>query len=327
VILYFAGNLQTETLELIARKAMNSVVGVPTLRANNFLFSFADPGAQTNAKHFCVQPQRRIFVDSGAYTAWSKNKIIKLDEYIAFCKDIMSMAKCPVVFAALDVIPGKKSDVRKPTEIEKEKACVAGWENYQQMKRQGIPCLMTYHQGEHVRWLARIADESDYFAVSPRKNGVSSEQKMAWLRKTFEYIYGDNPRLEQRKKIHGLGVCGRKFMKEIPFYSVDSTAWLVSMKTSQYRMPGGKYVKLQDMEERARQQKVDPRPLRQLMGISLYGEKPDPEGNSGPYFLATIAMSHELEIQYRVTEHWRDRGIVWDDQHDIAPVRDSRVLI
>jgi hypothetical protein len=65
VILYFAGNLQTETLELIARKAMNPIVGGPMMRANNFLFSFADPGAQKNAKHFCVQPERRIFVDSG----------------------------------------------------------------------------------------------------------------------------------------------------------------------------------------------------------------------------------------------------------------------
>jgi len=109
-------------------------------------------------------------------------------------------------------------------------------------------------------------------------------------------------------------------MKEFPFYSVDSTAWLISMKTSQYRMPGGKYVKLQDMEEWARQRKLDPKPLRQYLGIGLYGEKPDPEGNSGPYFLATIAMSQELEMQYRVTEHWRSKGVRWAEQDDIAPL-------
>src|SRR5208283_1592684 len=211
-------------------------------------------------------PQRRIFVDSGAYSTWSKNKIINVDKYIAFCKDVLSKAKCPVVFASLDVIPGKKSDVRKPTEGEKERACLEGWENYQEMKRQGIPCLMTYHQGEHIRWLSRIADESDYFALSPRKAGKSTDQKAAWLRTSFEYIYGNDARLSTRKKIHGLGVSSREFMKEFPFYSVDSTAWLISMRTSQYRMPDGKYKKLQDMEEKARQQNVDPRPLRQLMG-------------------------------------------------------------
>src|SRR5437016_13770095 len=67
VFLYIAGNLQVEMLEKIADRA----------GANHFLCSFADPSARKAAKYFCVQPHRRVFVDSGAYSAWTKGKPIK----------------------------------------------------------------------------------------------------------------------------------------------------------------------------------------------------------------------------------------------------------
>src|SRR5205807_768623 len=122
--LYIAGNLQADMLEKIANRA----------GANHFLCAFSAAGARQNAKYFCTQTHRRVFVDSGAYSAWTKGKPIKLGEYIAFCKQIMDMAKCPVVFAALDVIPGVKG--REPTRLEIQKACDEGWENYQAMKRE-----------------------------------------------------------------------------------------------------------------------------------------------------------------------------------------------
>ncbi len=78
-------------------------------KSPNFLFTFAHGDARKCAEHFCEQPDRRLLIDSGAFTDWSKGKFdpktngIRLGKYIAFCKEIQRRAKCPVKFIALDI--------------------------------------------------------------------------------------------------------------------------------------------------------------------------------------------------------------------------------
>lgn len=308
MFLYIAGNLQVEMLEKIADRA----------GANHFLCSFADAGARKAAEHFCRQAHRRVLVDSGAYSAWTKGKAINLGEYMAFCERVMRIAKCPVTFAALDVIPGAKG--REATQPEIQKACDEGWENYQEMKRKGIPALMTFHQFEHVRQLKRIADDSDYFAVSPRKD-EDRESRLAWLEQVFDYIQGKD-KLTIKKKIHGLGVASVDWMERLPFYSVDNTVWLVAGLAHSFRFPSRRvvsWVTLEDMKRRARADRVPTWPLRKLLGFGEPGEKPDPDARSGVYWLENVAIMEDVETQRRVTELWRSKGISWADQNHIKP--------
>jgi hypothetical protein len=333
MILYIAGNLQVEMLELISRKI---IVGTNSgfVGAENFLCSFADRSAQETARHFCVQPQRRIFIDSGAYSAWKNAKKerhgkkrdghgkINLSDYIAFCKEVDGIARCPVVYAALDIIP------QNLTDSEIQRACDEGWDNYQTMKQEGIsPCLMTYHQFEHKRQLTRIMDDSDYFAVSPRKRDVSTETKLKWLRQVFRecgYLEGmDKPRIN--KKIHGLGVSSVDWMEQFPFFSVDNTAWLPASKAHLRRQPTRltKHWSLDDWFRVMRvEESIAPdlmkEDIRRGLGYASPGDKPDPDANTGVYFLVTLAMWRDVETQHRVTELWRSKGVDWDVQKDIA---------
>jgi len=275
VILYLSGSTTPTRLEHIANKA----------GANHFLFTFAHQDAQDCAKHFCLQPDRRTFIDSGAYSVWSNGGNVDLAAYIAFCKEIMGMAECPVVFAALDVIAGKKADDELPTEGEIEKACAEGWNNYQTMKQQGIPCLATYHQFDDLRWLKRIADDSDYFAVGPRKRGVSAIHRFKWLQEVFRY-FGSS------KKIHGFGVSTVDWMKEFPFFSVDSTAWLQSARAHlHFRSRGGRPLgwTLEQWKKLARKYGMPTRYLKKSLGYGTRGKKPDPNG-PGSYWLMFVAM-------------------------------------
>ena len=306
MIVYLAGNLKNEQYERIANKA----------GANHFLCSFANKGAQKNAKYFCQQPHRRIFVDSGAFSAWKKGRKIKLGDYIVFCKQVASMAKCPVVFAALDVIPGKKED-RNPTQAEIQMACDEGWQNYQAMKQEGIsPCLMTYHQLEHRRQLTRIADDSDYFAVSPRKN-LPPRERLHWLESVFAC-------LGRTKRIHGLGVSSVDWMERFPFFSVDNTGWLPSVRANLRRLEtrtGPRNMSLGDWKKKLAGRKgIYTRYLRKMLDYSLPGEKPDPKANRGIYFRALVAIKCDVETQSRVTELWRSKGVDWEEQRDIKPL-------
>jgi len=311
VIYYLAGSPDVKHLERAANKA----------HANNFLFTFAQPGARKCAEHFCIQPQRRLFIDSGAFSVWNNGEKVDLGEYIAFCKAIMSRAKCQLVFAALDVIPGHKGG-EKLTANDVAKACDEGWENYQAMKQAGIPCLMTFHQFEHRRWLTRIADDSDYFAVAPRKKGVNDHQKREFLQQVFRYIEGKKGSV--RKRSHGLGVSSTDFMRQFPFYSVDSTAWLQSVRSHSRAMGGGfhtEYWPLRKWEDLARRDKMPTRFLREMLGYGVYGEPADPEGNSGHYWLMYLAIDRAVDTECRITDFWRSKGVDWGDhpRHDRFP--------
>jgi hypothetical protein len=304
MIYYLAGSPSPLHLEREANRA----------DANHFLFTFAQSGARQCAKYFCVQPQRRLFIDSGAFTLWNSGGEVDLGEYITFCKQIKSMAKCELVFAALDVIPGSKGGP-KPTDAEIARACDQGWDNYCTMKQEGIPCLMTYHQLEHKRWLKRIADDNDYLAVAPRKRGVTNAQKHEFLENVFGYIHGKER--TPSKRIHGLGVSSTLWMKEFPFYSVDNRAWLQCFQSHSRGVlaDNGFRTELWTLEdfqkhEKAGQHTADR--LRDMLGYGREGESADLDGSSGYYYLMFINMACAVETECLITEHWRSQGVVWD---------------
>ena len=307
MLLYLAGYLDVKRQEMIADKAAQMVLtgrgrdaNWTWVRPNNFLFSFAFEGAKESARHFCAQPHRRIFIDSGAYSVWTLGAEVDLGEYITFCKEIQGLAKCPVVFVALDVIPGKFGET--PTPAEKEKACEEGWANYQVMKQEGIyPCLPTFHQGEHIRWLNRIADDCDYFAMSHSKRADERAENFDWYRRNFQHI-------GLTKKIHGLGVASTKLMKGFPFFSVDSSWWTIPGRFH-LRPSSRKLISLKQWEKWGLERGLDTQYLKAMLGFGTA----DPDGNFGAYWLDTLAMGVEVETQAKITEFWREKGVVWDD--------------
>jgi hypothetical protein len=177
---------------------------------------------------------------------------------------------------------------------------------------------MTFHQFEHKRWLTRIADDSDYFAVAPRKAGVSTEEKLKWLEQIFLYIQpldtsNGQPRL--RKKVHGLGVSSVDWMERLPFFSVDNTSWLQGARSHARRFSLGDrsiYQTLDQWKRLARECGMPTRYLREMLGYGVPGERPDPKGNSGTYWLMFLAMEADVVTECHITKHWGDRGLILD---------------
>jgi hypothetical protein len=320
MLYYLAGSLDPKIFERTADRAL-TISG----RANHFLFSFANPLACDCAHHFCLQPQRRIFVDSGAFTAWRERREINLTDYIDFCKKIKRKAKCKdLVFAALDVIPGTPD--RMPTEDEKKKACDRGWDNYQTMKEEGIRCIMTFHQFEHTSQLKRIMDDYGSFAVSIRKDpAIPPETKLTWLKNIFrECGYSDTAENSVVKwKIHGLGVSSLDFMRHVPFFSVDSTDAIKAGNHFQLHQFGGNGIRRRTRGAWERLALEDGIPIRyvgKMLGFDPDGLS-EANGQSGSYWLQTRAMEACVETELYLTELWRSKGVDWDDQKDIMRAR------
>lgn len=164
-----------------------------------------------------------LFLDSGAFTAWTRGQSINLDQYISFCLE--NLDKFDVI-TNLDVIPGEP--FKPVTEEQIEESARKGWENYMRMVSAGIPkdkLIHVFHQGESFKWLERMVKEGiPYIGLSPA-NDKTTRQKMAWLDRCMDYVTDDDgfPVV----KFHGFGVTSLTLMARYPWYSVDSTSWNV----------------------------------------------------------------------------------------------------
>lgn len=313
MILYLAGSLSPERLTKIGRMA----------GAYTFLETYAHRDAQECAKYISQLPRTetegwRMFVDSGAFTLWAKGGKVDLDAYISFCKELKAKAKCPIVFANLDVIPGKKGGEGVPTEAMLEKSCEEGWKNYLKMKAAGLEPLPTFHQFEDEKWLKRYMNDTDYIGLAPRKAGVrkaklkdqEADDSNEWfLAECFKFVGFKPDSKTPARRLHGLGVASPRLMEMFPFYSVDSTAWLQGGRANAYRIFLGRQAELiQTSEWKNNHHTCVP-------AIDRYRLPGEANENCeyGSYFFAMRCMEVDVKLEKYITELWRLRGVVWED--------------
>lgn len=149
--------------------------------------------------------QRDCFLDSGAFTAFTKGVSINIDEYITFIKATKDNWN---VYAVLDVI--------------------GDWEatgkNQRYMESKGLQPLPTFHYGSPLEELKRMVEEYDYIALGGLVPLSLQRKKMEnWLDVCFSII-------RTKSKVHGFGINSIWVWRRYPFYSVDATSWNQGMK-------------------------------------------------------------------------------------------------
>lgn len=159
-----------------------------------------------------------LFVDSGAYTANTKGVVIDLDLYIAYLNDCKGRFE---VIAPLDVIPDStlESQLAAPKQ---------SWENYLIMKERvidGDHVIPAFHMGEDFMYLKQILDAGTEYMALGGMVGSTTKDKIAWYEKCFRIVReSDNKNI----KIHAFGMTSLKLLEMYPFYSADSTSWLMT---------------------------------------------------------------------------------------------------
>jgi len=161
----------------------------------------------------------RFFLDSGAYSAWTKGTVIDLDEYCAFVRANIERIEA---YACLDVIPGK---IGQPaTDQERGRAAEATWQNYLYMRDEGLDPLPVFHYGENWRFLDRMLEYGcDYIGIGGLV-AVPSGQRRYWLDQLFSRIC-DGEGIPY-VKTHGFGMTAVPLIFRYPWHSVDSTTWI-----------------------------------------------------------------------------------------------------
>lgn len=174
-----------------------------------------------------------LILDSGAFSAWSQGASIDIDKYCQFALENINIIDYVV---NLDVIPGKFGQKNLPkTEIERSAS--QGYENYYYLLNKGIPkekLIHVFHQGENFRWLDKMVSEIEYIGVSPA-NDRTTPEKLAWLDLCMDHVLDKNgfPKV----KFHGFAVTSLRIMMRYPWYSVDSTSWIMTSRMGSVYIP------------------------------------------------------------------------------------------
>jgi hypothetical protein len=161
-----------------------------------------------------------FWLDSGAFSAWNVGREIDLDHYIAYIKANIEHID---YYVNLDVIPGAFGVVPSPAEVEA--SAEAGWANMLKMEAEGLKPIPVFHMGEQFKWLRRMIDHGcEYIGISPA-NDRTTDKKRVWLDRVFSEI--TDAKGMPVVKTHAFGVTAIDLLIRYPWYSADSTTWIM----------------------------------------------------------------------------------------------------
>jgi len=217
-----------------------------------------------------------IFLDSGGYTARKQGIDIDVKEYGRFLQDNKDY-----IFTAanLDVM-----------EIEK------ALEN-QKYLEQIYPVLPVYHYSEYAEkrndLLEEFCKKYDYIAVG----GIAGMGLGKRIVKNF-LNYCFRRFVKYKKKVHGFGITSLDLLKEYPFYTVDSTAWLVGGKFGTILKWNPEF-KMKTTIHYSHKEKM----LKDNIPVKLIDRYQD---------RLVYNIKELLKMEEQITKLWRIRGINYD---------------
>ncbi len=165
-----------------------------------------------------------LFLDSGAFSAWRQGVDVNIEEYIAFIKKHKEHLS---VYANLDAIGDPVKTLK----------------NQRTMEKAGLEPLPCFHYGEPIKYLEDYVSGYDYIALGGMVP-ISSKNLSIWLDDLFANHLTDKKGMPL-VKVHGFGMTSLKLMLRYPWYSVDSTSWVVTGRLGSIYVPRfrkGKYI-------------------------------------------------------------------------------------
>ena len=136
------------------------------------------------------------FVDSGAFSAYTKGVEIDIDEYAKWL-----IKQEPKMYATLDAIGDPIKTLENTKYLERE---------------YNLNPLPVFHMRTEEKYLYDLLDY-DYICLGGM---VKSQNLDNWLELVWNIIMKEKPSL----KVHGFGLTG-KIVQRYPFHSIDSSSW------------------------------------------------------------------------------------------------------
>lgn len=224
--LYFAGT-QNEDCESFMLK-------------NNLCRLQSQVNERKNISRWCQEEVHgKLFIDSGAYTVYTRNIDLDVDEYIKY---INSIDEHLTIFAQVDKIPGVHGQPKTKEQILE--APELSWKNYCYMRervKSPDKLLPIFHRREDWKYLHQMLETTfdgkhiPYIGLAATTDS-STKEKEIWFDKCFDIIKkSSNPKV----KTHAFGMTSLKLLERYPFTSADSTSWIMISANGNILTPFG----------------------------------------------------------------------------------------
>ena len=153
----------------------------------------------------------QVFLDSGAFSAWSSGVTIDLPKYCRYIQENEDIIRKDDGIVMASVLDG----IGDPLQT---------WRNQNEMEARGVTPLPCFHFGEDERYLEYYMSKYPYITLGGMV-GKTVEQLIVWLDRIWErYIIDGSGR--PRAKFHAFGITSIRVMERYPWYSVDSSSWI-----------------------------------------------------------------------------------------------------
>lgn len=147
----------------------------------------------------------KVFMDSGAFSAFNKGISVNLVEYVDYLKRNADIIE---IYSVLDAIGNAQKTLENQTAMES-------------LGVRPIPC---FHYGEDERYLEHYLTNYDYIALGGMAIASSAAVKIWFDRLWSKFLTDGSGRA--RVKVHGFAITSPDLMMRYPWYSVDSSTWV-----------------------------------------------------------------------------------------------------
>jgi len=159
-----------------------------------------------------------LILDSGAFTSYKQGVIIDIDTYIEFVK---KYEKYLYAYINLDVMDDKDGS--------------ESYANWLYIKSKGLNPLPVYHPHADIKYLELYMEKEKYICIG----GIASLNTEVQI-KFFDRLWPDylvDKEGYPKLKVHGLGLTALSVLLRYPWWSVDSTTWLVAGRFGSIYVP------------------------------------------------------------------------------------------
>lgn len=184
---------------------------------------------------------RTIFLDSGAFSMFTQGVDVNLEAYAQYIKDHSDIIH---VASSLDVI-GRGNEE-------------GSYRNQKTLEGLQVSVCPVHHARDTDEWLERYLAEGYKYIFLGGMVPESTPYLLDWL----DHVWGKcltNPDGSAKVKVHGFGLTTLTLMLRYPWYSVDSTSWVM---TSRYGscyldLEEGKRIKVDFSNQSTKQREVN----------------------------------------------------------------------
>jgi len=169
-------------------------------------------GKQSFVDHMRAN-RAQIFLDSGAFSAYTLGVTLSVEEYCAYIQRNMDILRKENGVVMASVLDG----IGDPLQT---------WRNQLEMEMRGCRPLPCFHAGEDERYLEHYVRNYEYITLGGMV-GSSTKALSVWLDRIWDRYLVDgsgNPRL----RVHGFGITAIPLMERYPWFSCDSSSWIQS---------------------------------------------------------------------------------------------------